>query len=152
MVSRSGRKNSVALSGLGGEIELELAFDTVHFLGFRHRVALDRDIRPDCRIFGIELQPFVETRLRIGLDGFGGTFRFAHTAIDAFIGIDREEIFTLVKAVDGADLNAIGIFAADAIVGHDICHDELQNMQAGSVGFGTQAVARNSDRAISQVT
>ena len=144
-------ENSVALTRLGREIKLELACHAIHFLGFRQGVALDGDIRPDRRIFRIQLQPLVETRLSVGLDRFGRTFRFAHTTIDAFVRIDSEEIFTLVKAVDRADFNAIGVFAADAIVGHDICHDELQNMQAGSVGFGTQAVARNSDRAILQV-
>jgi hypothetical protein len=36
--------------------------------------------------------------------------------------MNDEHIITLVKTIDGTDLNAIHIFAADAIVGHNISH------------------------------
>jgi hypothetical protein len=41
--------------------------------------------------------------------------------------MDDEKILTLVEAVDWADFDAIGVFAAYAIVGHDIGHDALQD-------------------------
>ena len=122
---------SIAGTGFFGEIFLEFTGLAVHLLGLRQRILLDRDIRPDAGIFGIDLQPFVETRLGIRLDRLGGTFGLADAAIDAFVGMDDEEILAFIEAVDGADFHAIGVFALDAIVGHDIGHEELQDFPCG---------------------
>jgi hypothetical protein len=48
--------------------------------------------------------------------------------------MDDEEILALVEAVDRADFHAIGVFALDAIVGHDIGHEELQDFHADGAG------------------
>ncbi|EGE58766.1 hypothetical protein RHECNPAF_280065 [Rhizobium etli CNPAF512] len=45
--------------------------------------------------------------------------------------MDDEEILAFIEAVDGADFHAIGVFALDAIVGHDIGHEELQDFPCG---------------------
>ena len=113
---------SVARAGVFREELLELALDAVHFLGFRHRVLLDRDIRPDLGIIRIDLQPLVEARLGVGLDRLRRTYRFADTTIDAFIRMDDEEVFALIEAIDGADLDTIGVFAANAVVRDDVGH------------------------------
>lgn len=65
--------------------------------------------------------------ISIRLDRLGGTFRFADTAVDAFVGVDDEEILTLVKTVDRAHFHTVRVLAANAVVGHDIRHEELQN-------------------------
>ncbi|GAA3093216.1 hypothetical protein GCM10010520_43940 [Rhizobium viscosum] len=45
--------------------------------------------------------------------------------------MDDEEILALVETVDRADFNTIGVFAANAIIGHDIGHEELQDFPYG---------------------
>ena len=117
---------SIAGTGFFREILLELSGLAIHFLGLGQRILLDRDIRPDAGIFRVDLQPLIKARLGIRLDRLGGTFRLADAAIDAFVGMDDEEVFAFLEAVDRADFHTIGIFAADAIVGHDICHEALQ--------------------------
>src|SRR5882724_11382566 len=46
----------------------------------------------------------------------------AHRAIDAFVGIDGQEVRTFAEAIDGTYVNAVGIFAADAGFGNDVGH------------------------------
>jgi hypothetical protein len=50
--------------------------------------------------------------------------------------MDHQHVLALVKAIDGADLNAVGIFAFDAGFGDDVSHPGLRN---GSIlrGFPT---------------
>ncbi|GGA35162.1 hypothetical protein GCM10011499_00560 [Pelagibacterium lentulum] len=64
----------------------------------------------------------VQAAFGIGLDGFGGAFRLANAAIDAFVRMDDEHVFAFVEAVDRTDLNAVGIFAFDAIISNDVGH------------------------------
>ena len=49
-----------------------------------------------------------------GINITAGTFRFANTTVDAFVGMDHEHILALVEAVHGAHGNAIHGFAANA--------------------------------------
>ena len=81
----------------------------------------------------VDIEPAVERRLGVRLDGVDRTFRLANPAIDAFIGMDDEKVLALVLAVDGADFHAICVCAANAIVGHDICHEALQGCLSFSV-------------------
>ena len=50
-------------------------------------------------------------RLGIGLDRVGGTFRLAHAAIDALVGVDDEHVLALVEAVDRTHLDAVHVLA-----------------------------------------
>ena len=118
--------DSVALTGFSREVLLELAFFAVVLFRFRHRVALDRDVRPDGGEFGIDLQPLFHARFGIRLDGLGRTFRFANAAIYAFVRMDDEEVLAFIEAIDRANFDAVGVFAANAIVSHDIGHAALQ--------------------------
>ena len=82
----------------------------------------DRDIRPGFRILPVDLQPPVEFRLGVRLDGIDRAFRLAHPAIDAFVRVNHQHIGALVEAVHGADLDAIHILALDANFGDDVSH------------------------------
>jgi hypothetical protein len=128
------RAGSVACAGLFGKVLVELSGLAIHFLGPIHRVLLDGDVRPHAGILGIDLQPLVETRFRVRLDRLGRTFGFANAAIDAFVGMNDEKVLAFIKAIDRADFNAVGIFAANAIVGHDVGHEELQDFYASGAG------------------
>ncbi len=61
----------------------------------------------------------------LGKDRFDRTFGDAERAVDAFVRVDHEEIRALAKAVDGADVHAIRIFAANAAFGDDVGHEDL---------------------------
>ena len=119
------KPGSVAFAGLFGEEFLELAVDAVHFLGFGKLVALFGQIGPDRCVFGVHLKPLFKSGLGVGLDGVGGTFRLAHPAVDAFVGVDDQHVFTFIKTIDRADFDAVGVFALDAIVGDDIGHEAI---------------------------
>src|SRR5690606_31346822 len=120
----------IALSGLGREERLELPRYADHFLCLGHRVALYRNVRPALRIIGIHLQPLVKARLRIRLDRFGWTFRLAYAAIDALVRMNDEEILPLIEAIDWADFDAVGVFAANTVVSDDVRHAALQNSRS----------------------
>ncbi len=66
---------SVAFARSRREIFLELVGYNVKFLGVGRRVPLNSDIGPLAGIFGVDRQPFVQARLRIGADRIDGAFR-----------------------------------------------------------------------------
>jgi hypothetical protein len=51
--------------------------------------------------------------------------------------MDHQHVLALVEAIDGADLDAIGVLALDAGFGDDVSHPGLRN---GLIG-GIQGVA-----------
>ncbi len=73
-------------------------------------------------ILAVELHPLFHVRLGIGADRVGGAFGFAHAAVDALVRVDDQHVLALVEAVDRAYLDAVGVFAGDAVVGHHIGH------------------------------
>jgi hypothetical protein len=107
----------------------EFTWFSVLFLGVGWRIPLDRDVWPFGRVFGVELQPAFEARLRIGLDGFGGAFGFADAAIDAFIRVNDQHILAFIEAIHRADFYAVHIFALDAVLGDDVGH--CRSIQSG---------------------
>src|SRR5207302_8958405 len=74
----------------------------------------DRNLWPDFRIFGIQRQPFLKPRVGVGFYGVHRTFRYANTAVDAFVRVDHEHVLALVETIHGAHLNAVHGFAANA--------------------------------------
>lgn len=57
-----------------------------------------------------------------GKDRLNRTLRDTEVAIDAFVGVDHQEVRSFAKAVDGADIDAICIFASNATLGYHIGH------------------------------
>ena len=53
----------------------------------------------------------------VGVDGLDRAGRDAGVAVDALVGVDREEVRTLIETVDGADFDAVGVLAVDAGLG-----------------------------------
>src|SRR5665213_3143134 len=76
---------SVSLARIGRKVLVELVRDALEFLGIRRRVALGCDVRPLLGVFGIHLQPLLETGLGIRLDRVDRAFRLAHPAVDALV-------------------------------------------------------------------
>jgi len=113
----------VAFAGLFRKIFLEFSLHAVKLLGVGHGGGLAGDIGPDRGKFGVDLKPFFKPGFGIGTDGLGWAFGLANTAIYAFVGMNDEHVFALIKAVDRADFDAVCIFALDAIVRDDIGHE-----------------------------
>ena len=84
--------------------------------------------RPGFRILAIELHPFVHIRFGIGADCVGRALRFTHTAVDAFIRMDDQHVFTFIEAVHRTDFHTVGVFTGDAVVGDDIGHERLPGL------------------------
>src|SRR6202020_1028116 len=115
-------QRSVAGPGSRRKIFLELAFFALELLGVGRGILLLGNIWPGFGIFGVHFKPLFEPRLGIRLDRVGGTFGLAHAAIDALVRMDDQHVFALVKAIDGADLDAVGVFAFDAGFSDDVSH------------------------------
>jgi hypothetical protein len=76
-----------------GKVFLELAGFALVLLRIRRRFALDGDIWPDPRILRVDPQPLaVGIVLGVGLDGVDRAFRLADPAVDAFVGVDGQEV------------------------------------------------------------
>src|SRR5438477_6198642 len=113
-------RSSVPSAGIGGEMLLELGRDPFPRLGIRRRGLLGRDIRPDFRKLSIERYEFFKAGFGIGLDRLNRAFRLADPAVDALVGMDHQHVLALVKAVDGANLDAIHVLALDALFDDDV--------------------------------
>src|SRR3954452_12317529 len=113
---------SVSLARGGGEIFVIFALFALMLVGVGGAVLLAGDVGPFGRISGVDLEPFFEAAFGVGQDRLGRTFGLADAAIDAFGRIDDEHVLALVEAIDGADLDAVHIFAADAGIGDDVGH------------------------------
>ena len=84
----------------------------------------DIDHRPLAGEFGIQ---FKEVLLAFGdvvisKDGTDRAFRFTQRAVDAFIGIDDEEIGAFMEAVHRADIDTVGVFAFDTVFNNNVGH------------------------------
>ena len=113
---------SIALTRALRKVLLVLPLLAVEFLGFRERVLLDRDIRPNFGKAGVDLQPVLEIRLRVRQDRLSGALGLADPAVDALIRVDDEHILTFIEAVNRTYLDTIRMLAFDAVVGHKIRH------------------------------
>jgi hypothetical protein len=71
---------------------------------------------------GVEFDVRLEFRrdVRLSVNGFDRTFGHAGGAINAFIGVNYQPVFQLIKAGDRADFDAIGELAALAFAGNDV--------------------------------
>jgi len=111
-----------ALAGVRAEVFFELVGHAFPLVGIGRRRALARDIGPSLRILAIDRDPFFRGRIAVGKDRLGRAFRFTDAAINAFVRVNDEHILTSVKAVDRTNLDAVHVFAFDAVLGDDIGH------------------------------
>jgi hypothetical protein len=83
-------------------------------LGIWGRLTLDRDVWPDLSVFGVDLEPLLQPRLGVRLNRVNRAFRFANTAIDAFVRVNDEHVLTLIEAINRTDLHTIHVLTFDA--------------------------------------
>ena len=104
-------RKSYGASKFGATLTSEriLAVDDARALGGHFRV--ERDV-----VF-----PLLGDRV-IRVDGFDRTFAAAGVAMDAGVRIDEQHTLAFVKAVAGADDDAVGVLAAETRFRHDVGH------------------------------
>jgi len=117
---------SIASSRFRRKERLEFVGDPFPILGVGRRFPFDRDIRPAPGILGVELQPFFQARFGVWLDRLSGALGLTHAAIDAFVRVNNEHVFTLVEAVHGTHLNAVHVLALNATFDDDVSHSPLR--------------------------
>src|SRR5208282_5505314 len=113
---------SIPRSRIRGKILFKLVGEALKFLGVSRRLLFGRDVGPLLGKFCIDRQPLLDAGFGVRLDRVNRTFRFAHAAIDALVGMDDKHVFALVEAIHGAHLDAVHVFAFDAIIIDDIGH------------------------------
>ena len=111
----------------------ELAGLAVPLISVGQRFLATRDGFPaiGARQFGVDGDEFelLGRQVLFGINGVGRTFGDANRAIYAFLGIDHQKVRAFSEAVYGADINAVGVLALDAVLGNDMGHDGCkQNM------------------------
>jgi hypothetical protein len=60
-----------------------------------------------------------------GKDGVDWALGNAHGAVDALIGVDGQEVGAFAKAIHGANVHTVGVFALDTGFGNNVGHDGL---------------------------
>ena len=131
---------SVARTWFWREIFFEFTRFILKRISVGQRRFFSRDVRPTVTILSVQIQPFLEIRLGIRFDRVRRAFWLADATVDALVRMDDEHILALVETIDGADLDAIGVFALYALIVDDVGHSALG--QDFSVCFwGAQARA-----------
>ena len=113
---------SIALARLSREKFLELVFFFGEFLCIFRRIFFNGDVRPDFRIFPVQIKPFFNTRLCISLDRINRALRFTYTTVNAFIRVDDQHVLAFIKAIHGAHFNTISVLTFNAFFIDDISH------------------------------
>src|SRR3954470_23735203 len=119
-----GWSNSVRVAAAGLRLEELFQFPrhALELIRVGRSILLAGQVGPLLGIFPVHLKPLLGFRLGVGDDRLGRAFRLADAAVDAFVGVDHQHVRPFVEAVDGAHLDAVGIFALDAVFGDDVGH------------------------------
>ena len=128
----------MALSALSRgfrEVLFELSSLTIALVCLGKRVFLGDDHRPKLGILTIELDPFFGVWFGIRADSVCRALGFAHTAVDAFIGVDDQHVLAFVETIDRANLHAVGVFALNAGVVDDVGHGGVSSLAENQFGF-----------------
>lgn len=126
---------SIARTGLGRKVFVEFSRLIPVDVGVLGHVLLERDIRPFLREFLVECEPLLEARLGIRLDRVHGTFWLANSAVNALVGMNDKHVLALVKTIDGAYLDAVHVFATNAVFVDDVGHGDFQASALEDDGF-----------------
>ena len=58
-----------------------------------------------------------------GIDGTDGAFGDAHGAVYALVGVYDQHVLAFTKTIDGADIDAVSVFALNTGITYDMHHD-----------------------------
>src|SRR6266700_6577523 len=105
---------------------LQLVLHVLPLVGVPGRGLHVGDDRPDSGELGVQRGELLLLlgHVFLGQDRVHRALGDAHGAIEAFIRVDHQHVRPLVEAVDGADIDAVGVLALDAALGDDVSHRE----------------------------
>jgi len=69
---------------------------------------------------------FVGIEIFFSLNGVDRALGNADSTVNAFVGVNHQHVGTFAKTVHGADIDAIGVFAADAGFCDDVGHSAIE--------------------------
>lgn len=101
----------------------EFSWQAIHLLCMGQGIFAVRNDRPLVGQASVEINPFLTVRFGVGLDCACRAFRFAHTAVNAVVGVDDQHGVTLVKTVYRADVHAVRVLTCDTVFGDNIGQD-----------------------------
>jgi hypothetical protein len=80
--------------------------------------------RPYLGQLSVQFQKYslVLWQLILGEYGIHGALWLTQGAIDTFVRVNNQKIGALVKAINRADLNTVGVLTVDAILSYNKCH------------------------------
>jgi hypothetical protein len=106
---------------------IQFVFDVFPFFSLRKRSLRFGDGFPRWREFSIELNKrlLISRNIILSINSIYRALWYAYRAINALVRIDDQKIRALTKAVNWANVNAIGIFAADAGFCNNVSHGVL---------------------------
>src|SRR6185295_17241390 len=90
---------AAALAGVWAEMLGELIGHLGPVVAVGRGFALVGDVGPGHRVFAVDLEPGLEARLGIRLDGLDRALGLADAAIDALVRVDGEEVLAFIEAV-----------------------------------------------------
>src|SRR5689334_3866058 len=128
--------SSRASTGTSALEQGQLDLDGLPLVGVgRRRLALD-DGFPRLRKLGIERLELllIIGDIVLGVDRLDRAFGDAKRAIDALVRIDDQEVGAFAEAIDRADIDTVGILAANAAFGHHVGHRAFDPF-AANLGF-----------------
>src|SRR6478735_8705511 len=122
----AGESATGAAAGESADQLVELAGAVFPLFRVRQRRLAPGDARPALGQLGVELGHvlLVAGHVFLGNDGVDRALGDADGAVDALVGVDGEEVGPLTEAIDGADVDAVGVLAADAGFEDDVGHGE----------------------------
>jgi len=116
--------------GLSALQVLELVGLAVPLFRVRKRIFLLGDVGPLAGQIGVDLHELdlIRRELVFREDGFRRALGLSQGTVDALVGVDHQKVRTLVKAVYGADLHAVRVFALNAVISNDKSHSQIPGL------------------------
>ena len=114
--------SSVTRAWLVRKILFVLAFDITKIISVGRLILLGCNVWPLIGKLAIDLQPLLDSWLRVGLDRFYRAFWFADTAVDALVRMNDEHVLTLVKTIHWTDFETVCELTLNANVIDDERH------------------------------
>lgn len=104
--------------------QIQLVGLAVPLLGIRRRFFSFGNHRPGLGQLGIQRGEMFLSRRNVILrvDGICRAFGLAQRTVNALVGINDKEVGTFVEAVDRTYLNAVHVFALDAVFRNNVGH------------------------------
>jgi hypothetical protein len=70
----------------------------------------------------------------LGINGVDGALWNTHGAINAFVGVYHQHVLARTEGIHRANVNTVGVLAADTRISHDVGHSQLLSAKQERMG------------------